>query len=348
MPTFNLREMQLSDSPAVSALITEESGMMTTYFIVEAYRAIVEFAELPTIAAVAETPGFDGLVGMVSMRFGTCQFNGAVLPFAFLDSLKVEERFRRQGLGAQLMQWVFDRAEAEFGSERVLLSGTSTDNIASQNTMKKSYREFTQRFDLRLLRTTSRSPQTLAGITIREAEVSEYPGLAEGQNTFYQDYNLYPPVSAASLAGQQAHSPTSEPLSKHYVAVTPGGEIIAGASVRYQGFLMYDKIKPPPPLRVANVFLRLFPADYTLRSIQVSGLWFANNQEKAALSLLDTIRYVYHYKGHLIGFAVDARSPFATLLKRTPLLPIPKLIMAVDGPEPMDRQRVVYTGHGRA
>ena len=99
MTTFQLREMQPADSAAVSKLVTEMTGFMTTHFIVDAYHAMIECADLRTLAAVAEAEGHDGLAGIASVRFGECQFNGEVLPFAFLDSLKVDERFRRQGLG---------------------------------------------------------------------------------------------------------------------------------------------------------------------------------------------------------------------------------------------------------
>ena len=349
MTTFDLREMQLTDSPAVSNLISDDDGRMTTYFVVEAYRAMIDYAEWPTVAVVAETPQADGVVGIASGRFGTCQFNGGVLPFVFLDSLKVAENFRQQGLGAQLAQWIVDRARSEKGADCVLLSGTSTDNIASQNTMKKAYREFTEPFDFRLLRTTSRAPQPLSGVTVREAQPGEYATLAEQQNAFYKEYNLYPPVSAQILTDQQRHSPTAEPLSKHYVAVTPAGEIVAGGTVRYRGDLMYDQINaPPPPLRILNFFLHVLPSDYIFRDLQVKGLWFVEGQEAAARYLLDMLRYWYREKASMMGFAVDSRDPFADLIKRTPLLPLPKLIMAVDGPEPLDRQRIVYTGHGRA
>lgn len=346
MTTFQLREMKPTDSMAVSNLVTDMGGFMSTHFVVDAYRAMIEFAELRTQAVVAEADGHDGLAGVASVRFGTCQFNGDVLPFAFLDSLKVDARFRRQGLGAQLAQWRVDRARAEFGDQGVLLSGTTTDNIASQNTMKKWCREFTAPLTLRLLRTAARPPQAKAGITIREAQAADYPALVAGQNSFYTHYNLYPTITPQRLTEEQAHSTGGEPLIKHYVAVTANGELVAGASVRCRGDLMIDTLNPPLPLRVANRFLRLLPQDMTLREIQIKGLWFAGGQEAAAHYLVDSLRYIYRKRGSVIALGLDPRSPFTGMFQSIRFLPIPQLVFAVHGPASLDRERLIYV-YGR-
>jgi GNAT superfamily N-acetyltransferase len=340
---FHLREMQLQDSLAVSDLIKQGDGMMTTYFEIEAYRAMIEFAELETVGVVAEVTDFDGLAGIATLRSGMCQFNGSVLPFIILDSLKVDERFRKQGLGTQLAQWRIDYARQQFGEDVVLLSATSTDNIASQNTMKKWCREFTDPSPIALLRTSSRKPTDLQGITIRDAHPNEYEALANAQNAFYRDYNLYIPVSAERLAKDVSQSFNGQPLTRHIVAVTDSGNLVAGGSARYRGDLMYDQITPPPPLRLANVFLRLLPPDGILRDVQLRGLWFAHGQETSLQHLLHTVRYDYHDKAPMIGLIYDKRSPFQALIKRSRFLPIPQIIVGVKGPTLLESDRLLYT-----
>ncbi len=189
MTQFHLRSMQLEDSPAISTLTQQGEGIMTTYFEIEAYRAMIEFAEFDTVGVVATVDGFDGLAGIATLRSGMCQYNGALLPFVILDSLKVDERFRKQGLGTQLAQWRVDYARETFGVDVILLSGTTTDNIASQNTMKKWCNEFTDPLQFTLLQTRSKMPKATHGLTIRDATPDEYDALAQAQNTFYADYN---------------------------------------------------------------------------------------------------------------------------------------------------------------
>lgn len=340
---FHLREMQLQDSPAISELIQQGDGLMTTYFEIEAYRAMIEFAELKTVGVVAEVADFDGLAGIATLRSGRCQFNGSVLPFIILDSLKVDEGFRKQGLGTLLAQWRIDYARQQFGEDVVLLSVTSTDNIASQNTMKKWSREFTDPFPITLLRTSSRKPTDLQSLTIRDAHPDEYEALANAQNAFYRDYNLYMPVSAESLAKDVAQSFNGQPITRHIVAVTDNGDLVAGGSARYRGDLMYDKITPPPPLRLANMFLRLLPPDGILRDVQLRGLWFTHGQETSLQHLLHTVRYLYHDKASMIGLIFDQRSPLQALIKRSRFLPIPQIIVSVKGPTPLDSDRLICT-----
>src|SRR5688572_32016115 len=91
---FTLRAMQPSDSAAVTELITEFDGDLTTHFLVDAYTAITAGTEFQTEGVVVERAGHAGLVGMGTVRFGRVQFNGETLPLAFLDGLKVHQDFR--------------------------------------------------------------------------------------------------------------------------------------------------------------------------------------------------------------------------------------------------------------
>lgn len=343
MTKFLLREMQPDDSPAISHLIEQGEGIMTTYFEIDAYRAMIEFAELDTVGVVATVDGFEGLAGMSTLRSGMCQYNGRLLPFVILDSLKVDEHFRKQGLGAQLMLSQVDYARETFGEDVIVLSGTSTDNIASQNTMKKWCNEFTDPFRFSLLRTNSKMPKAKHGTTIRDAMPDEYDALVEAQNTFYKDYNLYIPVSIESLTKDVTHSPVDESIMRHLVAVTDDGDLVAGVSARYRGDLMYDHIVPPTPLRLANKLLKLIPPDGILRDVQLRGLWYADGHEADAHYLLDMVRYLYYNKTSTLGLAVDPRSPLSNLVKPNRFLPVPKLVVSIKAPTLLDRNRLIYS-----
>lgn len=94
---FKLRELQPSDSSALEKLVTEFDGDMTTRFLIDGYEAIIFGTEFCTSGVVAEFVGYDGLVGMGTVRFGKVQYYGEILPFAFLDGLKVHKDFRGRG-----------------------------------------------------------------------------------------------------------------------------------------------------------------------------------------------------------------------------------------------------------
>jgi GNAT superfamily N-acetyltransferase len=193
---ITLRAMQPSDGVAVGKLMADPGGFITTHFLIEAYTAIMAGSEDRTIGVVAECEGYDGLIGMSTLRFGQGQYNGQLLPFAGLDSLQVEREFRGQGLGRQLVEWCVRRARAEYGDACVLFSGTTTDNQASRATLKKWGPEFIEPIHVAIMPVRHRPPQTIPGITVREAEAAEYEEFAAKQNAFYQNYNAYPPTDA--------------------------------------------------------------------------------------------------------------------------------------------------------
>ena len=65
---FTLRALQPSDSSALAKLITEFDSDMTTRFLVDSYTAIVSGTEFRTSGVVVDCEGFDGLVGMGTVR----------------------------------------------------------------------------------------------------------------------------------------------------------------------------------------------------------------------------------------------------------------------------------------
>jgi len=131
-PKSTLREWQPSDNLALTKLLTEFDGDMTTRFQVDPYTAIISGTEYRTKGVVVETEGYDGFVGMGTVRFGRVQFNGSVLPFAFLDGLKVQKDFRGNGLGFQIANWRIQQARNEFGDDCVIGTGMLHDNHASK------------------------------------------------------------------------------------------------------------------------------------------------------------------------------------------------------------------------
>jgi hypothetical protein len=63
-PKFTLRELQPSDSSALTTLLTEFDGDMTTLFQVDPYYTLISGTEYRTKGVVVETADYDGFVGM--------------------------------------------------------------------------------------------------------------------------------------------------------------------------------------------------------------------------------------------------------------------------------------------
>ena len=350
MTEFQIRSMQPSDSQAITALMLEdENSFMSTHFLLDAFTVMTQSDLQLTIGLVAEVAGHQGLAGLATASFGQVQFEGQVLPFASLDSWQVSLQFRQQGLASRLVQATIDAARAEFGPDMVLAAGLSTDNHASRATASKWCREFFEPLDAVVARTTTRPPRAAAGIEVREAQPGDYPAIVDQQNRFYQDYNLYTPLSVESLTRILDYSLTDAPMFHYRVAVNAQGDVLAGGLLRRRGLLMVDKVnRLPLPLRLANMALHLLPSDGTIRSLGLNNLWFAPGQVAAARYLWAMLPWQMRDKGSTLVTAYDPRSPLAEVFTRRGLLFRGfHLAYAIYGPVPMSPERFVAAGSQR-
>ena len=346
---FTLREMQSEDSAGIANLITEPDSDMTSRFVLDAYTVMVKQDTRQTVGVVAETNEFDGLVGLATVTFGTMRFEGEVLPYALLASLKVHEQFRKRGLGSRLARWRIDRAREAFGEQGVIITGMQSTNDASRGTATKWCRDFFEPLQVAPVPLRKRPPQPLAGITIREARTEDYEEIVEKQNQFYADYNLYEPVTAESLAEIVRYSPIDTPINQYFVAVNAGGDIMAGAKVRNQGQLIVDQLNnPPTPIRLLNPILRLFPPDFVLRMAGLTNLWFVSGQEAAASYLWQSIRYLNRDSANVFAVNYDPRGPIEPILELKPWnQPRPQVTYALHGPVPLNQEKLVFVADRR-
>jgi predicted N-acetyltransferase YhbS len=342
---FTLRELQPSDSPALIKLLTEFEGDLTTHFLVDAYRAITSGTEDRTLGVVVECAGHDGLVGTGTVRFSTVQFNGEILPLAFLDGLKVQQEFRGQGLGYQIASWRIQKAREEYGDRCVIGTGMLHDNHASHAVASKWCREFAESaVDVRFVPTLTRRPKPLAGVEVREIAPEEYEEFAHKQNAFYRQYNLYPPGSPDSIADALSIYVEGKKPYRYFAALDARGNLLAGAQTWARGLLKSDQInKIPGALRLLNRAVHLFPADLTLRDIAVSGLWYESGQVKIAQFLWEMLRWMCRDQGTILTAAFDSRDPMMNVVRLKPWhQPRPKITLALHGPAPVHRDQLLF------
>lgn len=342
---FTLRELQSSDGPSLIKLLTEFDADLTTQFQVDPYLAIISGTEFRTRGVVVECAGYDGLVGMGTVRFSKVQFNGEVLPLAFLDGLKVQKEFRGNGLGYQIASWRIQKAREEFGDHCVVGTGMLHDNHASHAVASKWCREFAESaLDVRFVPMLTRRPKSLVGMNVREINPDEYEEFAHKQNQFYSQYNLYAPSSPNSIVDALAVSVDGRKPYRYFAAVDTHGNLLAGAQTWARGLLKSDTVNNPPKLlRVLNKVMRLLPPDFTLRDVSVSGLWYESGQMKIAQFLWEMLRWEFRDQGTILTAAFDSRDPAMNLVRMKPWnQPRPKITLAIHGPTPIQRNQLLF------
>ena len=342
---FTLRELQPSDNLALVKLITEFDSDLTTRFQVDPYLAILSGTEFRTRGVVVECAGYDGLVGMGTVRFNKVQFNGEILQLAFLDGLKVKKEFRGNGLGYQIASWRIQKAREEFGEQVVIGTGMLHDNQASHAVASKWCREFAESaLDVRFVPTVTRRPKSLSGVNVREIEFDEYEEFTQKQNHFYRQYNLYAPSSPNSIANALDVSVEGKKPYRYYAAIDSHGNLLAGAQTWARGLLKSDTVNNHPALlRVLNKMIHLLPPDFTLRDVAVNGLWYEPGQIKIAQYLWEMLRWECRDQGTILTAGFDSRDPAIHVVKLKPWnQPRPKITIAIHGPTALERDRYLF------
>lgn len=297
---FNLRALRPSDSPALIALITEFDGDMVTQFQVDAYSGLIFGTENQTMGVGVECAGIDGLIGLGTVRYNQVQFNGEILPLAFLDGLKVRKEFRGQGLGYQIASWRIQQARQTFGERCVIATGMLSSNAASRAVAKKWCREFIDSaYSPFFLPVRTRPPRPLDDITVREIEPREYAEFALKQNAHYKNHNLYPPVAPQSITHALDVSVEGKKPYRFFAAVDKQGSLLAGAQIWCRGLLKSDRfLNLPPPMRLLNKLAHFLPADFVLRDAEVIGCWYEPGQTKIAQFFCESLLWELKGPGH--------------------------------------------------
>jgi GNAT superfamily N-acetyltransferase len=338
---FTLLPMTEADGVAVRHLMEDdpESGGMqvTARFVldpVRAWRALKP--DMEGVVAVAP----DGrILGTATVSFEDVQYNGRVLPSAYLENLKVHHTARGQGIATALAQWRVGQAKARFGGgDGVILTTTSTDNTASLNTMKKWASQFYSPLAVAIRPTLNRAPPPPSGLSARKALPEDYAGMADASNRSYAGYQLYASMSEERLNTLTGGAPD---VYTYYAVYDSSGAPVAGALAALRAAAVYDQIRNmPAPLRLANGVLRIVPSDGRLRSLEVNSLW--HTRADAARYLWRYLRHVYREHASTATVVFDPRSPLAQIFRIRPWhMPKLALVTALHGPEPMDTEKPV-------
>lgn len=339
-----VRAIQSTDGAALQALMETDppaSGMaITTCFQVDPYRAWTTLKPGMFGAVAVEVNGA-ALVGCITAYAEEVQYQGRVRPAVFLENLKVHHAYRGQGLATRLGQWVIDEAQARFGADVLLISGTSQDNTASQATMRKWGMRIIPHQIIAPRPARRCPPQPLPGMRVRAATPDDLPHVAESANRFYAQHDFYPPMTAAQLAELLRGEHGVYGVYHYRVAENGAGTVIGGALLSLRAVLMVDEFRNVPlPLRVLSRLTSLLPADRVLRLMEVGFLWCAT--PNIGRYLWEHIRFEFRDRANSFAGSFDPRGPLAEVYRLKPWhVPRVPLVVSVRSPEPHDDRRLV-------
>jgi GNAT superfamily N-acetyltransferase len=299
------------------------------------------------VGVVAEADDHDGLVGMGLVSFGECQYEGEVLPFAYLSSLSVHPSYRRRGIASRLGLWRVEEARRRFremGSEGVIFAGIQGGNTGSlQTAVKWSNKRLDGHTQVGIAKMGSGPPKRVGGLEVRPARDEEFEEIAAKQNRFYGEYNLYPRQTAEELRAWRSETVLGQAIREYMVVVDSRGEIKAGMELTARGDLMNDHVvRLPAALRLANVFLRMVPPDGVTRRISAEGIWCAPGSTEAGRFLWESVRWLWRERGTNLMTFFDPHGLVSQMVTLPRFAPRSGGSIVLHVPRPMDEGRPVY------
>jgi GNAT superfamily N-acetyltransferase len=344
---LSLRQLCPQDSRALGKLMDDspDTGRIGTasHFEIDAFEAL-RAMQGDFVGVVAESPDYDGLVGACLARFGQCQFEGRLQPYALLNSLVVHPGFRGQGVGSALVGWLVNHSRNRLGDEGVIWALIQQGNVGSVQTVGKYLKQFiSDRIVIVPTKTRATPPTPTPRFMVHPIGPSEFGRVADQLNSFYRDCNFYEPETAESLASWCASTPFDTPF-RHYLVVTDSkGAVHAGAGVSELYRLRTLHIRHMPnTFYILNTFFRIVPSDRITKELVLSKIWLAPGRMEAAKHLFETIRWRWREKASLLIVWGDKGNPVLEALNLRPWTPVTKSTVVIDNPEAVSTSRLVY------
>jgi len=343
---YTIRRMQPDDSPALLALEektvdTGRVGLTNRYHY--DYYQIQQFLRPGFTGIVAESPQFEGLIGVALLSFGECQLEGEILPYCYLGGLGVHQDFRRMGISTAITSEMMAIVRERFGNECIVFAGIQGGNEGSlKANMKWANQVFTDRTSAAIGFLPKKPPTNANGITIRPVNDSEIEEVIRLQNNFYCDSNLYPQKSSADLEKWLAKDSFGGEINRYYVAVDQKGRLLAGLGVTLTGMLMTAEISRLPwMLRGLNAVLHLFPKDGA-KTLHGHWFWFLDGRQTAGAKLWDTVKWLERQQANMGMLFFDINGPVRKAISLPRFLPQSSGYIVVNTPRQLKEDHFLY------
>ncbi|MCX6069767.1 MAG: GNAT family N-acetyltransferase [Chloroflexi bacterium] len=339
--SFMLRPFRPEDGGAYAALLaaSPDTGSIGTVetFEIDPYQVLVGVHD-EARGLVAETPGYEGLVGGACVRFGRCQWEGELRPSALLNTVAVHPGFRRKGLASQLE----DFAARQFTTDGVFFAVIQRNNIGSERAAGKWAGQIL-RGRLTFISKPTRSTRPSGPYVVRPILSEELAVVADRMNEYYRDYNLYPPESPDSLAAWLGKTPFDARFRHYRVVTDRRGSLRGGMAVTETYRLRTTQItRMPAILRVLNRVFRVVPISGQLREVTVSRAWSGPGQHMAMRHLLETVCWEWRETATTIMVYADVRGPMMRVCNVRPWTGAVIAGFAVRAPVACSEERLFY------
>ena len=343
----DLRPLIDHDGPAMAGLsfsapVQGGIGYAANYRVdaVKGTRAL--YGDMDGVAALQ--PGSARMVGVGITRYGECLYEGELLPFALIGNLVVHPDYRNHGLVESLVDWQVSNARARLGPQGVLLANYQRSNLAYDRLFRRWLKDRVGPLDYHILRALPDPPHprdpAAASITAGPLAEDEYEQFAGQLNAFYAGHNFHLPASAQTLVELVGRTPFTSPIRHAYAAVDSRGNLLAGLVVNEEYRVRELEIRSLPlALSLLNRVARHIPEDGIVREVLLDHIWFEEGHARAALHLIDTVRWIWANRATSFSILIDPRGPLKALFPTRPWSVITRTVLACAGPRPLDPEK---------
>ncbi len=342
--TFSLREMTAEDGPALNRLFGESPDSGAVQVAQKILIDPVQFLTLEpeTVGVVATHPDHNGIAGCGLVTMLDVRLQGQVYRAAYLSTLSVHPAARRRGLATRITQWRIDHAESAAGEDVVVFANIQRGNEGSTANARKWATHILGATDVYPTSTLKRAPKPKTPALFRPASPQDYAAFANGANAYYANTNLYPPLSVDAMTGWANNTPLGSQVNRWWLAEYQG-QVVAGIGVHDKSALAELHFGfVPLPIRIANLFLRVIPADNIARETVAVHMWHAPGREDFARDLFTHLRYQYGKTATLLRVHVDPRTSLDNLPGVSRWSPKSTMATAVRAPVELDESRPTY------
>jgi ribosomal protein S18 acetylase RimI-like enzyme len=336
-----IRDVEPSDESALAAL--EREAPESARLMVQIEPRVGYFDLFGRYQGVRGFVATDGeaarILGVLFSSVAPTQLNGAVVPGAYLFSLRVHPTMRRRGIASALIVHACERARTEAGAE-VAWAAVREGNDASLRTFAEVGFVRLRDLGVRIIPPIFGPPRVDPRLLIRPATGEDLPLLAGVLNRAHAAHNFWRPCTTEGLATALMASRHS--LDDVVLARGADGDILAGGAVfdlrrvvrlrllGHQG--LPDRLNRAFALLLARVPLRPLVLRYR-------ALW--PERTNAALALLRSIQRASGSSLSALAIPLDRQDPAWPVIVR-PWGMTTQLHVVARSTEPVDESRPMH------
>ena len=183
----------------------------------------------------------------------------------------------------------------------------------------------------------SKPPSTAPELRVRPAETGDLDAFVAGYDAFHAGFELWPSVSAESLADRLVRSPAPDlHPNTLWVVEDAAGNLLGGLETREgRGIGTLHVEAMPTAMRLFNRVIHVVPTDGVMEQVFVGHGWFGPGQAAAASHLYEVVRWEMRTRGTTLIVAFDGAGPLRPMFVGSRFQPSTSFSLAIRSPEPL-------------